>query len=494
MAFDSLADFLDELQTRGELHRISAPVSSRFEIAAISRQSSLQEGSNPALIFDQVDGQSIPVVTNLFGTAARMRSALRIEKFEDLAQHIVELIAPEIPRGWLNALQLIPRVSQLMKLPPIETQTARCQQVVRVGRDINLGTLPVPFSWKGESGPVFTSALAHTFDPLTGARLISRVPAELKGTNTLLIHCHPSQPLWSAIRESQSRQETLPLAISLGSDPAISFAAELPLPRGTDPAAFAGFLRNKPMNLVSARSQKIQVPADAEFVMEGYFDPNEPWASGGPIAAPTGFYGPEETLPVMHVTTLTHCSNPIFPASIIGPPPQQDEWMGRGIEQLFLPIIRLFVRDVVQIHWPRSGLFRNLLFVSVRKTHPHHARQVMHALWGLQGIAQSKYIVVVDEDVDVTNEELVWYTVGVNTHPGRDTFLIEGPTGPYDHAAPVRFSGQKMGIDATVKDSHEGHPRDWPTRVEIPEETRERIFQRWPEFGLPERQKPGEST
>lgn len=485
MAYDSLADFLDELRSRGELHRIAAPVSSRFEIAAITRQAALQTAGGPALLFDQVDGQGVPVVTNLLGSRQRMLAALKIESFEELAGRICDLISPEIPRGWMNALQLVPRVTQLMKLPPVVIAQGRCQHVVRVGRDINLGALPIPFSWQREASPVLTAAQIHAIDPRSGARILRRIPAELKSANTLALHCHPADELYAAAREAQRRNESLPVALSLGCDPAVSFAAQLPLPRGTDPVVFAGFLRNRPVELVTARNGVLEVPAQADFVLEGYLDPGEPWTSAGPIAAPTGYYGPEETVPLMHVTTLTHASNPVLPATIVGPPPNEDQWIGRATEQLWLPLIRLFVRDLVQLHWPRCGLFRHLLFVSIRKTHPQHARQVMHALWGLSGLAEAKMIVVVDEDVDVTDEEQVWYTVGVNAHPGRDTLIAEGPTHPYDHAAAVRYAGSKLGIDATAKTADEGYTRGWPGRVEVPEETRQRILQRWSEFGLP---------
>ena len=494
MAYDDLADFLSELESRGELHRISAPVSSRFEIAAITRETVLRSDRSPALLFDQVDGQSVPVVTNLLGTESRMLAALRVESFADLAQQMIDLIAPDIPSGWMNALQFVPRLTQLMKLPPSETQTGRSQQVVRVGRDVNLAALPVPYSWQGESGPVLTAAVAHAVDPVSEARILLRTSAELTGANRLAIHCHPGDEIHAAAQECQRRGVPLPLALSLGGDPAIAFTSQLPLPRGTDPATVAGFLRNRPMELVRARSQDVLVPAQAEFIIEGYIDPAEPTTQAGPVAAPTGYYGPVETVPCMHVTTLTHCSNPVLPATIVGPPPQEDFWAGRAIEQLSLPLVRLFVRDVAQLHWPRSGMFRNLLFVSIRKTHPQHAKQTMQALWGLHGTAQAKFIVVVDEDVDVTSEELVWYTVGVNAHPGRDTIFAEGPAGAYDHAAPHRYAGEKMGIDATVKSADEGHPRAWPERVEIPDETRQRIRQRWSEFGLPDAADSGGGT
>lgn len=484
MPFDSLTDFLSELEQRSELHRISASVSSRFEIAAVTRQSALQSSGNPALLFEQVDGQAIPVVTNVFGTRERLQHALGVRDFRELGQRLIDLLAPDLPQGWLNALQLIPRVSQLMKLPPAIVQTGRCQQVVRVGKDVNLGTLPIPFSWQGEAAPVITAGLVHAVDPVTNVRILRRMPLELKSANTLAIHLQPDEEIHAAALEYRRRGIQMPLAVSVGAEPVLWFCSQLPLPRGTDPAMMAGFLRNTPLELVKARSQEVQVPAHAEFVIEGYLDAAEPWTDAGPIASPTGFYGPEETVPLMHVTTVTHCTNPVFQASIVGPPPNEDHWVGRATEQLFLPLIRLFARDVVNLHWPRCGMFRNLLFVSIRKTHPEHARQTMHALWGLHGLASAKMIVVVDEEIDVTNEELVWHTVGVNTHPGADTEFAKGPTHAYDHAAPVRYVGHKMGIDATAKLPGEGFPRPWPARVEIPEETRKRISERWSEFGF----------
>jgi 4-hydroxy-3-polyprenylbenzoate decarboxylase len=494
MRFDSLTDFLGEIEQRGELHRVAAPVSSRFEIAAVTRQSALQSPGNPALVFEQVDGQAIPVATNVLGTRERLELGLGVRDFQELGQRLIDLLAPDLPQGWLNALQLVPRVSQLMKLPPAIVKTGRCQQVVRVGKDVNLGTFPIPYSWQGEAAPVVTAGIVHAFDPVSNARILRRIPLELKHGNSLALHLPPDEELHAAALEYRRRGVQMPLAVSLGVEPVLWFCSQLPLPRGTDPAMMAGFLRNTPLELVKARSQDVQIPAHAEFVIEGYLDAAEAWDQAGPIASPTGFYGPEESAPLMHVTTITHAANPVFHAAIVGPPPNEEHWIGRAAEQLFLPLIRLFVRDVVELHWPRCGMFRNLLFVSIRKTHPEHARQTMHALWGLHGLASAKIIVVVDEEIDVSNEELVWHTVGVNCHPGRDSEFAKGPTHAYDHAAPVRFVGHKMGLDATAKLPGEGFPRPWPARVEIPEETRRRIAERWSEFGLADSAEQGESS
>lgn len=492
MAYDTLNDFLSELESRGELLRVSSPVSSRFEIAAITREVMLQSDNPPALVFDQVDGQSIPVVINLLGTRARMLLALRIDDFSELADQIISLIAPEIPEGWKNALQLIPRVTQLMKLPPVESQTGRSQQVVRIGKDVNLGNLPVPYSWRGEAGPVITAGVVHAINPVTGARILSAVPLELTGHSTMALHIHLGHDLYTALEASRNAGQQFPLAVSLGIDPAIWYTAHLPLPRGTDPTMFTGFLRNKPLELVPGRTQDIQVPANAEMIIEGYVDANEPWKSVGPIATPTGFYSPEETMPAIHVTALTHCSNPVFHSSLVGPPPNEAEWIGRATEQLFLPLAKIYIRDLVNLHWAQAGLFRNWLFVSIRKTHPHHARQVMHAIWGLHGLSQAKMIVVVDEDVDVTNENLVWHLMGTHVNPKSDCVFADMPADAYDHASPQRFVGQKMGFDATRKRPEEGYPREWPDRVEIPLETRELIRKRWQEFGLPGSPREGE--
>lgn len=493
MAYDTLNDFLSELESRGELLRVSSPVSSRFEIAAITREVMLQSENPPALVFDQVDGQSIPVVINLLGTRSRMRLALRVEKFSELADQLIGLLAPEIPEGWKNALQLIPRVTQLMKLPPIESQTGRSQQVVRIGKDINLGNLPVPYSWRGEAGPVLTAGVIHAMDPVTGIRLLSAVPVELTSHSTMALHIHPGHELYMALKVAREAGQQFPLAISLGNDPSIWFTAHLPLPRGTDPTMLAGFLRNKPLELVSGRTQDIHVPANAEMIIEGYVDANEPWQSAGPIAAPTGFYSPDEIMPTIHATALTHCSNPVLHSSLVGPPPNEAEWIGRATEQLFLPLAKIYIRDLVNLHWAQAGMFRNWLFVSIRKTHPQHARQVMHAIWGLHGLSQAKMIVVVDDDVDVTNENLIWHLMGTHVNPQSDCVFADLPADAYDHACPQRFVGQKMGFDATRKLPEEGYPRQWPDRVEIPEETREIIQKRWHEFGLPGSPRQGES-
>lgn len=457
MAYDTLTDFLSELESRGELLRVSSPVSSRFEIAAITREMSLQSDNAPALLFDNVDGQNIPVVTNLLGTKSRMLLALRVNQFSELADQLINLLSPEIPEGWRNALQLIPRLNQLMKLPPVESQTGRSQQVVRIGKDVNLGLLPTPYSWQGESAPVLTAGVVHAIDPVSGVRILARTPIEVTGSNTLALHIHPGNDLYRAARELSAEGQQFPLAISIGLDPAIWFASQLPLPRQTDPAMIAGFLRNKPLELVRGRSQDVQVPANAQLIIEGYLDATERWNSAGPIASPTGFYSPQESVPTIHVTAITHCSNPVFQSAIVGPPPNEDEWIGRATEQLLLPLAKLYIRDLVNLHWPRAGLFRNWLFVSIRKTHPHHAKQVMHSIWGLHGLSQAKMVVVVDEEIDVTNEELVWHVLGTNINPKSDCVFAESAADAYDHSCPERYAGQKMGFDATRKLPEEGY-------------------------------------
>ena len=482
--YDNLSDFLSELADDGELLRIRAEVDPAFELAEITDRVCKSAGGGPALFFENVKGRSIPVVTNLLGSRKRMCKALGAESFDEVAERIAGLIRPDVPDGWMEKLKLVPQFTQLAKLPPKVVKTGVCQQVVEMGSDVSLDDLPIPHCWPGDAGPAITMGQVYTRSPVSKVRNVGLYAMEVRDGKSLFVHWNMHQDGWRNLDEYRREGKQMPIAVALGGDPVYAYMADSPLPPNTDECLLGGFLRGKSVELVRCRSIDLEVPAHAEIVVEGHIDASALLESAGPIGGSSGFYSPAEDLPTMHVTAVTHRSNPIFPALIFGKPPMEDYWFGKATERIFLPLVKLFVPELVDLHQPRAGVFRNLLFVSIRKQYPQQARKVMHALWSLGLLMVSKIVVVVEEGIDVHDEEQVWFAVGGNTHPGRDVVLCEGPTHPLDHAAPVRGMGHKLGIDATRKLPEEGHPRPWPDPLEMHTEIKDLVTRRWAEYGL----------
>ncbi len=478
MDLNHLADFLSMLEDDGELVRISQRVETELELAAIAdrilKETPPPAGA-PAILFDDVAGHTIPVVVNLLGSERRLCRALRIGSFQDGAERIAGLSAPDVPEGWFEAIQLVPRIAQLTKIPTIEVKTGLCQQVVKLGSDVDLFQLPIPRCWPEETGPTLTAAHLVTSHPVTGDRCVIPVTAEVQSSTTIVLHADSRSQLWPLVEAANEQQTVLSLALVLGGDPVLNFAVQAPLPRHVDPYVFAGFLRQDNLRLVRGRSVNVPLPATAEIVIEGHIDPTAEQSPGHVIASRSGFYAEPQTLPVMSVTAVTHRANPVFPQVIVSPPPMELDWLERANERIFLPLIRLFVPEVCDIHWPASGAFRNLLFVSIRKQYAGQARRVMHALWSLERIPAAKFLVVVDEDVNVRSESDVWFHATAHAQPGRDTTLHDGPVPFTDHSTPTAGLGRCVGIDGTRKSGEPGHPRIWPRQVVASAETAEAV-------------------
>ncbi len=481
MAYDNLSDFLNELQDEGELVRISAEVDPILEITEITDRVSKSPHGGPALFFENVKGSSMPVVCNLLGSYKRVCRALGAHSFEVVAERITGLIKPQVPEGWIEKLKLVP---QAARLPPRVVRSGVCQQVVKLGRDVDLGELPVLQSWPLDAGRCITLGQVFTKNPVNDERNVGLYRLAVKDKNTCSIHWRPQQTACHNFMEYKKLGTQMPLAVSLGGDPVLSFMATAPLPPHTDQCLLGGLLRGAPIDLVKCRTIDVEVPASAEIIIEGFIDTTEPWESEGPFGDRTGFYGLADQFPLYHVTAITQRTNPIYPATIVGKPPMEDYWLGKAAERIFLPLIRMHIPELVDLNLPRAGVFRNLCFASIRKTYPMQARKVMNAIWSIEQLMFSKIVVVVDEHVNVQDEEQVWFHVGANVHPGRDVLFCQGPTDILDHAAPVCGVGHKMGIDATRKFPEEGHPRPWPEEASMSREVKDAVTQRWSEYGL----------
>jgi len=484
MAYENLSRFISELEDDDDLVRVAVEVELNLEIAEITNRVCKQPGGGPAIVFENVSGSPIPVVTNLLGSQRRICKVLGVNAFDEVVARLAGLIQPDLPESWLESLKLVPQMAQLTKLPPKTVKSGLCQQVVSMGRDVDLGELPIPRCWPQESFPSITAGQVYTIDPQTGVRNVGLYPLEVRDHNSLAVHWNAHHDGWHHYQRFREAGQQMPIAIALGGDPIYTYMAAAPLPPNTDECLFGGFLRSDNIELVRCRSIEMDVPADAEIIIEGMIEATLPPEAGGILARMTGFYDEPEAAPVINVTAVTRRSNPLFPAMVVGSPPMEDYWLGKANERLFLPFIKLWIPELVDIHLPRAGVFQNLVFASIRKHYPQQARKVMNALWSLDRMMAAKMIVVVDADVDVHDEERVWFTAGANVHPGRDVIFCEGPTHMTDHAAPVRGMGHKMGLDATRKFPDEGHTRQWPDELHTSDEVLRRVTARWSEYGF----------
>jgi len=505
MPYDHLAEFLDHLHEAGQLARVRAAVAGNLELAAITERV-MREGDGAALLFENVDGKRMPVVANLLGTRDRLLAALGAESLDEIADRVTAIVRPSLPTDWLQALQLVPRFVAAAEWPPHVVDSAVSQQVVLMGSDVDLDALPIPVCWPGESLPTLTAGQVYvekppqesTSKPAGAAegptsesaapirlRLGSRVPVQIVDRNTVLTRWTPHDAEWHLANEAAANGQPLPVAIVLGGDPVLTFAVGLPLPDFVDPLVIAGFLRQKSVAVTKARSADMLVPANAEIVLEALIDPRQAFDDAPPTASATGFLTDSELVVRATVTAVTHRSNPVLPVIVPGRPPGEEAVLAEAAERVLLPLLRLAIPELVDLRLPAAGAHRNIAFASIHKQYAQQARKVMNALWGLDRLSTVKLLVVVDSDIDVHNDEDVWFAIGANAHPGRDTIFSEGPADMLDHATPQRGIGHRMGIDATRKLPEENHPRAWPERLQADDETQKLITSRWAEYALP---------
>jgi len=481
MAYSDLRDFISRLERDKELVRVTRSVNPELEITEIADRTVKRGG--PALLFEDVAGSDIPVLINHYGSTRRMAMALGVENVELIAERIDSLIHSDIPGGFLDKLKTLPKLAKLASSFPKSVKSGPCQEVVRTGADASLDFLPVLKCWPGDGGRFITLPMVFTKDPDTGKRNVGMYRMQVFDSRTTGMHWHVHKVGAAHYAGYERRGQKMEVAVALGGDPAITYAATAPLPEEFDEMIFAGFLRGAPVDMVRCRSIDMEVPADAEIVLEGYVDPHERRIEG-PFGDHTGYYSPAEAYPVFHLTCVTHRKAPIYPATIVGRPPMEDCFIGRATERIFLPLIKAQLPEIVDLNLPVEGIFHNLAFVSIRKRYPMHARKVIHALWGLGQMMFTKIIVVFDEDVNVQDMSEVIWRLGANIDPKRDVAFSEGPVDALDHAAPQALFGSKMGIDATRKLPGEGHNREWPDDIRMAPDVKARIDSIWGELGI----------
>jgi 4-hydroxy-3-polyprenylbenzoate decarboxylase len=517
----TFADFLQLLDRNGELHRVKARVSPVLEIAEIAdrmSKSPAPHGNNEldrnpaaalggkALLFENVEGSDIPVAINTFGSYWRVNQAMGTDNLEALAARVQQLVKPEIPTNLLDKMKRLPDLLKMASYPPKSVRSGICQQVVLEGDKADLTRLPIIQCWPLDgdlrSGQVFDPAAAeraagtqsgtgryitfagiHTRNPVAGDRNIGMYRVQQFGPRLCAMHWHMHHDGARHFRRYQKRGEKMPLAVVLGGESVLPYAATAPLPPGIEEHLFAGFLNGQGIELVKCRTIDLEVPANAEIVIEGYVDPNEKLLEG-PFGDHTGFYSLADWYPAFHVTAITHRKNPIYPTTVVGKPPMEDYYLGKATERVFLPLLRMLIPDIVDYSLPISGVFHNCAFVKIRKEYPYQARRVMHAIWGAGQMAFTKFIVVVDEHVNVHEEQDVLFHLFSNCDPERDTEIVRGPVDILDHASPDLGAGSKIGFDATIKFPAEGKVRPWPTELEMDAATKELVTKRWKEYGF----------
>ncbi len=491
MSLDSLGEFLSALEAAGELVRVRAPVSVHLEICAIADRVMKSPGGGAALLFEQPilrDGSRspYPVAINLFGSMRRMAMALGVDDLDAIGARITELLELKVPEGILGRLALLPRLLEVGKFPPrVRGGSAPCQAVVRRGDEIDLQRLPIITCWPEDGGPYITLPMVISRDPVRGIRNVGMYRVQLLGSRTLAMHWQRHKVGAAHWRMMAERGETMPVCIAIGADPASVYAASAPLPPTVDEFLFAGFLRREPVSLTKAVTCDLEVPADAEMVIEGYIDPREPLVTEGPFGDHTGFYSLADLYPCVHVTAVTMRENPVYATTIVGRPPMEDFYLGHATERIFLPLLRLTIPEIVDYHMPAEGIFHNLVFVSIDKQYPGQAHKVMNAMWGQGLMALAKLIVVVDKDVNVRDPQEAWWVALNNLDPERDARFTMGPIDVLDHSSRAFTYGSKMGLDATRKWPEEGFERPWPGRVVMDAATDARIRARWAELGIP---------
>ena len=485
MKFKDLREFISFLENKGELRRITAPVSHELEITEIADR--VIKAGGPALLFENVTGFDTPLLVNMYGSHQRVAWALGVEHVDDLVGRVEGLLdlMQGPPKGILNKLRTLGQLIQMGSFQPKTVNNGPCQEVVIQGDDVDLYKFPILKCWPLDGGPFITLPLVITKDPETSIQNYGTYRMQVYDKQTTGMHWQTHKVGTHHYRLSHELGlEKLDVAVALGGDPATIWTGSAPLPPDMDEMAVAGFLREEGVELVKAKTNDLWVPAQAEIVLEGYVTPGEE-RDEGPFGDHTGYYSMEDPYPVFHVTCITHRKNPIYPAAIVGRPPMEDYWMGKITERVFLPMMKLILPEIVDLNMPAEGSFHNLVIVSIKKEYPGQGRKVMHGLWGLGLMSLVKTIIVVDHNVDVQNISEVAWRVTNNIDPGQDFVFADGPIDDLDIGSSTPKFGSKVGLDATIKWAGEGaRQKGWPPDIEMDAAVKDLVDRKWTEYGL----------
>ena len=472
----SLREWISLLERENELVRVDVEVDPRLEVTEIVDRT-IQSGG-PALLFTNPKSRH-PLLINQFGTERRMCMAFDAPSLDAVARKLEDVLEMQPPQGLAEKVRGLRKLKSIADSLPKTARSGPAQEVVLTGEDIDLGLLPIQTCWPGDAGPFITLPAVITKDPHTGVRNVGMYRMQVLDERTTAMH-------WQIHKDGRmdylAADGRLDVAVALGLDPVTTYSASAPLPKHIDELMLAGFLKGEPVELVQCKTIDLEVPANAEIVLEGYVQKDD-LTKEGPFGDHTGYYTGVEPFPVFHLTAMTMREGAVYPSIVVGKPPQEDAWLGKATERIFLPAVKMTVPEIVDYDLPVAGAFHNCVIVSIRKRFPGQAQKVMHAIWGLGMLSLSKSIVVVDEHVNVHDYEEVFFYVTANVDPKRDVLLTEGPLDHLDHAPTLQFYGGKLGIDATAKGTQEG-TREWPTEIEMSDEIKSLVESRWAEYGL----------
>lgn len=471
-----LREWVAVLRRAGELVEVHAEVDPHLEIAEIADR--VTKAGGPAVLFANVRGSDLPVLINQFGSPRRITMALGVERLGDLAERIETLIELQPPHGLVEKVKALGKLRELASFSARTVKEGACQEVWLTEPDLDL--LPILTCWPEDGGPFITLPLVFSHDPATGARNCGMYRIQKLDRRTAMMHWQIHKDGAAHLRDSAGR---VPVAVAVGSDPAVTYSASAPLPPGIDEMMLAGFIRGRSVEMVRCRTVDVEVPATAEIVLEGYVDAND-LRPEGPFGDHTGFYTPVDAYPAFHLTGMSMRRDAIYATTVVGKPPMEDFYLGKATERIFLPLVRMSVPDLVDMNMPMEGVFHNCILVSVKKRYPGHAKKLMNAIWGLGLLSLARCIVVVDHDVDVQDVSAVAFRAFSNVDVGRDMLVTEGPVDALDHAAPYFAYGSKVGFDATRKWPGEGVVRPWPDEITMSDEVRALVDRRWGEYGL----------
>ncbi len=510
MPFDDLRQWIAALDRAGELKRIQTEADPILEIAEITDRVSKGRDAKgnsggPALLFQNCKGHpGSQLLINQFGSDARMKLAMGVNSYDEIAARIRMFMDMKSPQGFLDKLKMLPLLTEAGKFFPQTVKTGPCKEVIQ--RDnFSLLDFPVLQCWPQDGGRFITLPCVTTRDPKSGKRNLGMYRMQVYDERTTGMHWqrqknaaeHARQRMREAVEGKSAAVDIMArssggsvladgvrpsgkmeVAVAIGTEPVVTFASIVPAPPEIEEYLVAGFLRGSPVELVKCETVDLEVPASSEIVLEGYINLDE-LRSEGPFGDHTGFYSLEDLYPVFHVTCVTHRNDPIYAATIVGKPPQEDAYMGKAVERIFLPLMKLNIPELIDINMPVEGVFHNLMIVSIRKSYPGQARKVMNAIWSLGQAMFTKCIVVVDEDVDVQNLADVVLKVFNNIDPERDIQFTLGPVDSLDHASRLPDFGSKMGIDATRKWTSEGFTRRWPAEIVMDSNTKAQVDAKW---------------
>ena len=484
MPFESLGEYVCALDKAGQLTRVKVKVNPDLEVAEILRRL-MYRGNQPAILFEHVEGSTMPILGNAFGTMERLHLALEMNDFTEIGGRVTDLTKMKMPAGMLNKIKMLPKLSEIADYGPKYVESGPVTEFVQNAENVSLNTMPILKSFSGDAGRFITFGITVTKHPDTDIRNMGVYRIQILDEKKAIMHWQIHKRGAHHYQISRERQgKKIEVAIVIGADPATILSAVAPVPEGMDKFLFAGIARKRGIKLVKCKTVDLEVPVNSEIVLEGYVDPEDNRMEG-PFGDHTGYYTPPEPYPTFTLTGIMRKSSPIYLTTVVGKPILEDAYIGKVIERAFLPLIQMFHPEVTDFCMPPAGWFQGLAVISIKKRYPGQAKKVMMGLWGMGQLALTKMFVVVDDDINIQNMDEVLWAITARTDPARDTIVIDNaPTDSLDPASPIVNLGSKLGIDATTKWREEGYNREIQQIAQVDDNTRSYVDKRWAEYGL----------